>query len=47
MNNREYERDNMIFQLIVNTHFTEEQLNEMTEEQLIKFYDYFINGVGV
>ena len=42
MNNREYERDNMIFHLVVNTHFTEEQLNGMSDGQLRLHYDYFV-----
>lgn len=40
--NREHTREHMIFQLMVNTHFTESQLDYMTDEQIRKFYDYFV-----
>lgn len=43
--NREHTREHMEFQLIANSHFTEEQLQSMTYEQVRKFYDYFVERV--
>lgn len=40
--NREHTRDHMIFQLLVNTHFTEQQLNTMSDKQIRLYYDYFV-----
>lgn len=40
--NREHTREHMIFQLMVNSHFTEEQLNSMSYKQVRLHYDYFV-----
>ena len=40
--NRAHTREHMIFQLMVNTHFKEEQLDGMTDKQIRLYYDYFV-----
>lgn len=40
--NREHTREHMEFQLIANSHFTEEQLKGMSYKQVRLHYDYFV-----
>ena len=42
--NREYDRDNMILQLLVNTKIKSSYLEERTNEELRELYDEYVKA---